>query len=191
MRRVIRRSITTDAEGHALHGDTERIADDGDGRVHAVVRRSTMACQSCRRPVSETAELRGCCDHCRQRRLCVRCEKQCGVCGRNLCGHCRRGFVGAITMTVCPVCLVRLHERQAYDDRLMLERVLFERHLHQQQQMARMDALRLQAERTALMADLQGARLRLTAQLAEQRRPPSLMGVAMAKVWNYGTQLLR
>lgn len=191
MRRVYRRSITTDPVGRPLHAESERIADDGNGRLHALVRRTPTACQGCQRPIADVSELRGRCDHCRQRHLCARCETDCTVCGRRLCGECRRGFVGATSTGVCPICLARLQRRQAYDDQLRLEQVAFDRRLSEARELARIGALRLHAERLGLMADVQGARLRLAAQLADARHPPSLLGLALTKAWNHARQLFR
>lgn len=191
MARVVRRTITTTPQGAPIGGSTERIADDGNGRVHAIVRRSTMTCQGCRRPVTDTGELRGQCDCCGRRPLCSRCQQMCEVCGRSLCGTCLRGFVGNVRLRVCPGCLVRVQDRQHYEEQLMREQVAFERHLQAEREFSRLTALRLQAQRTQIVAEHQDARLRLAMRQAGAQTSPGLVRRAFSGMWRYGQRLLR
>ncbi len=191
MARVVRRTVTNSPQGTPMAGSTERISDDGNGRVHAVVRRRTLSCQGCRRPVAEVSELRGHCDCCGRGPLCERCHQQCDVCGRTVCGGCRRGFVGAVRMSVCPACLVRLQDRQHYEDQLLQQRLAFERHLHAQREFNRLTALQLQAKRNQILAEFQDARLRLAYHQAGIRPNGGLIRRVLTGMWHHGQRLLR
>ncbi len=189
MRKVMKRFLTVDRTGHVLSSSTENLADDGRGRLSVTARRSATRCPSCHRPVTDVEQLRGRCDYCRLRRCCNHCETRCRVCSRLLCGHCRRGFVGQTLATVCPICLSRLWRRQAFQDQLFIRKALFERQMHRQRELTRLQALNLQAARIRVMAQLQAARLRATGQMAMIREMNRLK-LALAKTHRYGQRYL-
>jgi len=88
-------------------------------------------------------------------------------------------------MTVCPICLVRLRQRQAVQDHLHARKVAFERQMLRQRELARLQALNLQVARIRVMAQLQSARLRTTGQLALIREMNRLK-LALARAYRYG-----
>ena len=163
---ILKRFLTTDRSGRVIVGNTERITDNGHGRLSLTTRRSTTRCPSCHRPITDINGLRGSCDYCGTNSCCESCDIQCHVCSRRLCGHCRRGFVGQNRMTVCPICLDRLRRWQASQDHLLMQKTSFERRLLGQRERTRLQALRLQAERARMMGQLQAARIRTTSQVA-------------------------
>ena len=169
MRMILRRTQTRDPRGRTLATQSERLTDDGSGRVQVTETRTAVWCPGCRRPVNDLSELRGRCDHCRVAALCVRCEIQCQACSRRLCGRCRRGFAGASAMTVCPVCLVRLSARQAYLDRLTLRQQALQRASLQHREWLRLQQLRLQIAQYRTNAQFTVARERNRIVLALMR----------------------
>ncbi len=169
MRRIVKRADTRDRYGRILAYSTERLADDGRGRVHVAAHESASWCPGCNRPVRDLGEFRGCCDYCRRRGTCVHCEARCQNCSRRLCGFCRRGFAGNTVITVCPTCQAQLHQRQAFQDRLTLQKVAFDRRTVVQREWTRVQALRLQAARMRAAAQLQAARIRMARQEAAMR----------------------
>jgi len=169
MRKIVKRYQTVDPRGRVLARNTERLADDGYGRVSLATRTVAARCSGCGRFIGDLSELRGYCDYCRRRACCIQCETRCQVCSRRLCVGCRRGFVGQAAMTVCPICLFRLRRRQAFLDRYTLEKAAFERRMFVQRERAHLQTLYLQAERMRIMAQLQAARMRMMGQLAVMR----------------------
>lgn len=157
MRRIVRRNLVRDPAGRPLSVQSERLTDDGRGAVQQTTERTTRWCSGCHRPVAELAELRGICDWCHARECCVHCLSQCAVCSRRLCGKCRRGFAGPPTLTVCAVCQQRMIHRQILQD----QQASFEQELARHRLFNQDQALRLNFERTNLMAQLQAARLGL------------------------------
>ena len=157
MRRIVRRNLVRDPAGRPLSMQSERLTDDGRGAVQQTTERTAHWCSGCHRPVAEISELRGVCDACRARGCCVHCISQCAVCSRRLCGQCRRGFAGPPTLTVCVVCQERLLHRQLLQD----QQTTFEQDLARHRLFNQDQALRLNYERTYLMAQLQAARLGL------------------------------
>ena len=185
MRRITKRFLTADRSGRVLSSNSERLTDDGRGHLNVTTRRMAAWCSSCHRPLTDTEQRRGRCDYCRRLTCCDACETRCSVCSRRLCGDCRRGFVGQTWMTVCPICLVRLRQRQAVQDHLHARKVAFERQMLRQRELARLQALNLQVARIRVMAQLQSARLRTTGQLALIREMNRLK-LALARAYRYG-----
>ena len=169
MRLILRKTQTRDPRGRTLASQSGRLTDDGNGRIQVTETRSAVWCPGCRRPVTVLSELHGRCDHCRVAALCVECEVQCQACSRRLCGRCRRGFVGARAMTVCPVCLPRLHERQAYLDRLALRQQALQRASLQRHDWFRFQQLRLHLAQYRTNAQLAASRERNRTMLAIMR----------------------
>jgi len=166
MRKILKRFLTRDRAGRTLSNETERLTDTGNGVLNLTTSRTATYCPGCRRPVSDVNDHRGRCDYCRSRSLCVQCEVRCQACSRRLCGYCRRGFAGQAPVTVCPTCLVHLRRRQAFQDRLILQRAAYDRRMIRQRETARLQGLQLQAARFRTMAQLQASRLRIQAQMA-------------------------
>ena len=169
MRLILRRTQTRDPRGRTLASQSERLTDDGNGRVQVTETTSAVWCPGCRRPVTNLSELHGRCDHCRVAALCVQCEVRCQACSRRLCGRCRRGFVGARAMTVCPVCLPRLFARQAYLDRLALRQQALQRASLQHRDWIRLQQLRLHLAQYRTNAQLAASRERNRTMLAIMR----------------------
>lgn len=167
MKKILKRFLTTDRTGRVLASNTERLTDDGRGRLSLTTRRAAVWCPSCHRPITDINGLLGRCDYCRLRRCCEHCAVRCRGCSRLLCGYCRRGHIGQThVFTVCPICLVRLRQRQAFQDRLLLQKIAFQRQILRQREMTRLRGLQLQAARARASGQLQAARLRTTGQLA-------------------------
>lgn len=191
MRRILKRFLTRDSRGRTLASNTERLRDDGNGNLHYSHYQTATWCTGCQRPVTDLNELRGRCEFCRSRNLCSQCgEVRCQACARRLCGFCRRGFAGSTPTTVCPICLIRLHRRQAFQDRLLLQQAAFGRRRLVQSEWARLQALRLQAERLRVTGHLQAARLRLNGQMAMMREMNRLR-LALANMGRHGGRHLR
>ncbi len=157
MRRIIRRNLIRDPSGRPLSIQSERVTDDGRGLVQHTSERTAGSCTGCQRPLHDLAEFRGICDWCHARGCCLHCISHCQVCSRRLCGHCRRGFAGPPVLTVCSHCQQRLVQRQILQD----QQILFEQELSRHRLFNQDQALRLNFERTHLMAQLQAARLGL------------------------------
>ena len=49
------------------------------------------------------------------------------------------------TITVCPICLNHLRQRQVFNDRLLIQKVRDQRQIRRQREVARLRALQLQA----------------------------------------------
>ncbi len=169
MRHILRRTVTRDRRGRILDTNVERLSDDGRGRLNLSVQRTAIWCTGCHRPVQDLDELRGRCDLCRSRGLCVRCETRCQACSRSLCGRCRRGFTGQTVMTVCPICLHRLHLRQHYIDRLNVRQQAAQRRSLLHREWLQAQQLRLQLARMRLQGRLAARRERNRIMLALTR----------------------
>jgi hypothetical protein len=89
---------------------------------------------------------------------------------RRLCGACRHGFAGPGANTVCATCAAQLLRRQIIEDRSAVVEADYRRHFEQQRILNQIEALRLSAERTQIMAQLQALRLGLR----PAPRPPVL-----------------
>lgn len=161
MRRIFRRDVTANANGQPLISRSERLTDDGRGQTHVVRQRQAIRCSGCGRLVEELSELRGRCQHCGRYGTCSHCAAACQVCGRLLCGHCRRGFAGSgIRLTVCPTCQLRLWQRQRFEDRVRLSELAFRRQVAHENQWARLQALRLHTAKLGMQVSLTALRER-------------------------------
>ena len=187
MRHIFKRFLVRDPRGRALSTQSERLTDDGRGWLQLTSERTAEWCSGCRRPVTELSELRGICDGCHSRGCCVHCLSQCQVCSRRLCGHCRRGFAGPPALTVCATCQQRLVERQVLQD----QQTAFEQELARHRLFNQDQALRLNFERTNLMAQLQAARLGLNKKPHLIMRVVGGVGWTLTKVVEHARRTLR
>lgn len=183
MTRIVRRTLVRDPAGRPLSVQSERVTDDGSGSLQQTTERTAHWCSGCGRPVTELSELRGTCDHCRSRGCCVHCLSHCQLCARRLCGQCRHGFAGQPALTVCTTCLRKLIRRQLLQDQQAAftqelarlrtlqqsQHAIFEQELNRHRLFQHDQALRLNFERTYLMAQLQAARMGLTLNLRPRR----------------------
>lgn len=185
MRNIIKRRIIVDASGRTIHGNSERLTDNGNDRLHYTQRQVAIWCPNCRRPIINVAELTGRCDYCGIRGCCTHCQVRCHVCNRRLCGHCRRGFVGSRVFTVCPICLVKLKQRQYLEDQMMVRKAAMEAWALRQRQINYIHAMRLQAARSRMTGQIQASRIRTSGQLAALREI-NKMRLALAKLRFYG-----
>jgi hypothetical protein len=179
-RSILKRLITVDPSGRVLTGNTERLTDDGRGRLQVTERRIIGWCSNCRRPISDPNERYGRCDYCGRRACCERCRAVCRVCSRLLCRACRRGFAGSTLLTVCPACYVRLRQRQVFVDQMLVRKAAIQSQILRQRERTRIHALRLQAARTRMMGQLQAARIRNSGRLAVLREMNKIK-MALAK----------
>jgi len=146
MKKILKRFLVTERSGRVLDSNTEHLTDNGRGRINLTTRRTAIRCPNCQRPVTDITKLRGRCDYCRTQTCCENCETKCKVCSRRLCGRCRRGFMGqSSVITVCPICLNHLRQRQAFNDRLLIQKIRHQRQIMHRREIARMRALQLQA----------------------------------------------
>jgi len=123
--RIRRRIINTDLEGRVLSERTEEVADDGRGNVEESQATAFHNCPACSRPIEKVQDVRGRCVQCGQQ-CCATCEGFCAICHRPLCRNCRLGFAEK-GLSVCDACLRLLDERLAHQDRLVEDKVAFER----------------------------------------------------------------
>lgn len=155
MRQITRREVTRDLDGQVLELGGELLTDDGQGHVFVTNRRTAVSCASCRRPLTDIAEIRGRCEWCRSpRNTCVTCWSRCSLCSRVLGGCCSRGFPGRSSGSVCPGCLRRLHRRQAQADAIAARQAARQMRLLMHRERLRHYALRLQAQRFRTMTRL-------------------------------------
>jgi hypothetical protein len=190
MAKVLKRFLVTDRFGRPVLSNSERLTDNGRGRTSLTNRRVAIWCQSCHRPVTDLAELRGKCDYCRLRKCCSRCEAVCAGCSRRLCGYCRRGFVGNRVFTVCPICLVRLRQRQLFQDQILMRKLALHSQILRQRERTRIEALRLQAARARMTGQLQAARLSNHGRLSLIREINKVK-LALARLWYNNARHLR
>ncbi len=128
MKGIFKKFIKKDQHGRVLSITTERLVDNGRGRISVTTNNRVLQCPGCGRHVSDVSELRGKCHFCFSRTCCDHSESKCSVCSRRLCPVCRRGFTnGQSLVTTCPNCLVKLKNRLAYQDRLLLSKMTFDR----------------------------------------------------------------
>jgi hypothetical protein len=165
MRRIIRRELVRDWAGRPLSMQSERVTDDGAGALQQTSERTARFCSGCRRPVENLTEFRGVCDWCHTRGCCVHCVSHCQICSRRLCGHCRLGFAGPPSLTVCATCQHRMIGRQVLQD----QQVEFEREMARYRMFQQDQALRFNYERTYLMARLQAARMGMNLTMNPER----------------------
>ncbi len=170
MRLILKRNLTTNRSGQIQSGsNSERLTDDG-RRLTVTTRRVVTYCQSCHMPITDENERRGGCDYCRIRSLCSHCEVSCRVCSRRLCWHCKRGYVSSAihgtVYTVCPICFVRLRQRQAFEDQMLIRNAALHSQILRQREITHIRALQLHAARNRTIGQIQAARLRTMGQLA-------------------------
>lgn len=125
MIRIVRRFLKIDWHGRVRSAHVEQLVDHQDGNVEEVHAVSVGECQACRRPLEKLDDTRGVCITC-GRSTCVACEHFCAVCHRPVCGHCRRGFPEN-AFSVCGDCLTDLEARLARQDKLLQDKLTFER----------------------------------------------------------------
>ena len=190
MAKILKRFLVTNRRGHIVSSKFERLNDDGRGRTTFTNRQLAISCPSCHRPVTDVADLRGNCDYCRMRKCCSRCETACRICSRRLCGYCRRGFVGDNVFTVCPICLVRLRQRQMFQDQILMRKFTLQGQILRQRERTRMEALRLQAARARMMGQLHAARLSQQGRLSLVREINKVK-LALARLWHNHARHLR
>lgn len=169
MRNILKRRLIIDATGRTIHGHSERLTDNGHDRLHYTQRQIAIWCPNCKRPIINVAELTGRCDYCGIRDCCTQCQVHCQICNRRLCGHCRRGFVGSHIFTVCPICLVKLRQRQFLEDQMLARKAALESWAIRQRQLNYIHSLRLQAARSQMIGQIQASRIRTGGQLAALR----------------------
>ena len=144
MARIIKRYLKRDATGRVLENNTERLTDSGAGGLNLTTHTTMHRCRGCGKHLDDIRELNGRCDYCGTH-LCSHCEVRCEVCSRHLCTRHARGFVGEGYLAVCPVCLQKLNQRQAYHDRLLAQRLAYDQSMHRHRERVRLYALRQQA----------------------------------------------
>lgn len=188
MRKILKRFITTNPAGRALNNYTERLIDDGRGQLSVTERRIQKCCPNCRTYVTNE-QIRGQCDYCRRIRCCEMCAVRCQCCSRLLCGRCRRGFIGQRLITVCPVCLTRLRQRQAFYDQQLMRKFILQKQIMRQREQSRLYALHLQTARIRMMGQLQMTRIQLQRQIATAREHQRLK-IALARIINHARRSL-
>ena len=167
MKKISKRFLVTDQSGRVLDSNTEHLSDNGRGRINLTTRRTAVRCPNCNRAITDINKQRGRCDYCRALSCCENCETKCKVCSRRLCSRCRRGFVGQSSIiTVCPTCENHLRQRQAFNDRLLIQKIGYQRQIMHQREVARLRALQLQAASMSARNQIQIARTRMNGQLA-------------------------
>ncbi len=186
-RSILKRRIRVDSSGRVFPGNTERLTDDGRGNLQITGRGPIRWCSNYRGAISDPDERSSRCDCCGQRACCERCRAVCRVCSRLLCRSCRRGFAGSALLTVCPACYVRLRQRQAFVDQMLIRKAAIQSQILRQRERTHIHALRLQAARTRMMGQLQAARIRNSGRLAVLREMNKIkMALARAgyhRVW--------
>lgn len=159
-RKIIKRSLTIDESGQVIRSDTERLNDSGQGQLNLTTRQMVLRCRSCNSPVTDVNGFRGRCDICRTRDICGNCGSKCQVCSKNLCGHCKRGFVtNGATFTVCPTCSIALYQRQIAIDRMLLRKLQLQQQHLRQRECYLMQNLQLQTARLRMNGRLQAQKI--------------------------------
>jgi hypothetical protein len=126
--KILKRIFNTDFNGNVISSRLEELNDNENGDVEELHLTSVSRCEACGRPLEKMNEIRGSCIIC-GRSCCSICEGFCAVCRRGpICGHCRTGFPEK-GLSVCSNCLPTLQRRQAYQDRLLEEKVGFEQRI--------------------------------------------------------------
>lgn len=123
--RIRRRTVNLDLLGRLLSEHVEQLAEDDQGNVEEIHATAVWACPACGRPIGNADSIREACAQC-GRQCCETCLGSCSICRQPLCGHCRVGFAEK-GLSVCANCLRDLLERLARQDRLMEDKIAFER----------------------------------------------------------------
>lgn len=160
MRRIVKRFFVRDHNGRLIALQSEHLRDDEAGQLFVTHERSAVRCTGCQAAV-EFAEQRGRCDVCRSRGCCIHCLSRCGVCSRQLCGHCRRGFAGPPALTVCSECQRQLGQRQQFVEHVQRQQHAFDNAVTRQRLGYQARALQLAAQRQDAMQQFLRARLGL------------------------------
>jgi len=184
MKKILKQHLITNRNGKVLNRNTERLSDNGRGMLNLTTRSTATYCPNCQTPVTDINKLRGRCDYCRTQSCCENCETRCKVCSRKLCGRCRRGFVGQSSIiTVCPICLNHLRQRQAFNDRLLIQKIRHQRQIMHQREVARLRGLQLQAAgiRSRNQIQIAGMKTRNQMQVAGMKSR-NQMQIARAKM---------
>lgn len=126
--RIRKRKYSVDFRGRVLSEHVEQLSEDGQGNVEEVHASAVYPCEACGRPVEKIDDVRGRCVEC-GRLCCVTCAGACSVCHRPLCGSCRLGHAapGQQNFCVCAACLEQLQRQLARQERLLKEKVAFDR----------------------------------------------------------------
>ncbi len=126
MKRILRRLVKIDPDGRVRSFKAELLTDYEDGTVEELHVASILVCEACGRLVEELGDVRPACLNC-GRSTCRHCgEHHCAVCHRPYCVRCRVGFVAG-PLSVCGRCLPTLEHQQARQERLVEDKVAFER----------------------------------------------------------------
>ena len=125
MKRIFRRISTVDTLGRILSARVEELSDDEAGTIEETYSTALTCCEACGRSIEKVNEVRGRCSVCGQN-TCSICSGFCAVCNRSLCDRCRVGFAEK-SISVCSACLPLLERRQEYQDKLIEEKLDFER----------------------------------------------------------------
>jgi len=163
--RIRRRIINMDMLGRLLSGHVEELTEDEPGRIEEVRATAVWVCEACGRPVAKAEDIRGRCVRC-GRQCCVTCEDRCAVCHGPLCGECRLGFADK-GLCVCGDCLGSLQTRLVRHDRLLEDKLAFERMIAVSDALARLTQSNSQERGSLLHIIGQIARLGMAARLSQ------------------------
>lgn len=125
-RKIEKRHIKLDELGNIYQVNVEALVDDEQGNITETTVDTQGVCRSCLRPLENPNQIRSC-SVC-SLPCCDLCSVACAVCSRRLDRHCVRGFAEK-GIPVCEACLSLLDERLRHHDRLLEEKVGFERRL--------------------------------------------------------------
>lgn len=125
MKRVLRRILKIGFGGRVHSAHVEQLIDREDGTIEELHASSVVECQACSRPLEKLGDIRSVCVAC-GRPTCLTCESFCAVCHRSLCGNCRIGFPEK-ALSVCDECLEGVENRLAQQDKLLQDKLTFER----------------------------------------------------------------
>ena len=129
MRTILKRFVKKDCQGRILTTTSERLVDDGNGRIYLLNSNTFANCPTCNRLITDISDLKGRCQNCFANVCCSHCLSQCQLCLRFIGPYCKRGFAGQTQITVCPVCLNVLNHRQALQDKIAADKTNFERQI--------------------------------------------------------------
>lgn len=123
--KILRKIIQTDLQGRLLSEHAEELYEDDDGNVLEMHTTASLACPACDRILEKPQDIRRCIEC--GRNCCSSCSTVCSICHRGpICGSCVLGFAEQ-RISVCLYCLQDLQERLSRQDRLLDEKIKFER----------------------------------------------------------------
>ena len=123
--KILRKLISTDLQGRVLSEHTEQLQEDADGNVMEIQSTAAQACPACGRIIAKGQDLRRCIECARD--CCEVCATVCSSCKRGpICGNCSLGFAEK-QIPLCHRCLAQLQMRLERQDRLVDEKIEFER----------------------------------------------------------------